>query len=344
MHALVALALASALVSRPPALTTDAARQRYEAQCAAAPARDGAPCKALQYQLEAALYEVLRALYEDGETLPRDVLRTAAAAEAPRLAAFGLERLADAGEPTPEERALAVAALDSPWEEVREAGFRLVGNDPPYDRWRDRAPRERFKLPDAVAQTAPTPEELGVPAYPGARYRPFASGPNVSLFTTRDPQDKVLAFYAKGGKATLTPQQLDARNAAAQAKLQQDPMAMVKAMQDAAAAGKDPQSVINEMVAASGAAGADWNTFARDAEGMVKPTWVVVEKAVGASKVPTRMVLVFRDALLGETAVLVPRPPPTQLPDTSDPEAMPRLMRIQMLLSQPVDVPEDVEP
>lgn len=63
----------------------------------------------------------------------------------------------------------------------------------------------------ASAQAAPTPEQLGVPVYPGATYdarnSEGMSQPTEKyyIFTTADPADRVVAFYENATRKRGTP-------------------------------------------------------------------------------------------------------------------------------------------
>jgi len=83
------LLLASTFYGMPPAESTDAAAARFEKQCAAA---DTPECKRLRWQLETALYDMLRA---NPEALDADILRVILWADTPELQTYALERLSE---------------------------------------------------------------------------------------------------------------------------------------------------------------------------------------------------------------------------------------------------------
>lgn len=268
---------------------------RYTSGCGGA-AASGPQCKQLQWQLEQILYNDLRA----GAAATHDTLRIAAAADVPLLAALGLSRLGEGY--TAADEPIVVAQSESPFPGVRRAAFDLAAARA-IDRLQRLRPRLRAGalLSFPLADEIPGADRLGAPVYPGAAYRPFASDAHRAFFSTDDAPDKVAAFYSAAGRKVLTLEQLkgeQARRAAQLRAVSKDPMAMVRAMQDAIRAGQDPQKVAMAMTAGLGGADKDWGQGLAAEEGVVAPRFVVLDDAL------QRMLLLFRDALLGKTALV----------------------------------------
>jgi hypothetical protein len=268
---------------------------RYTSQCAGAAATTP-DCKRMQWQLEMALYQKLRA----GGALTPEAWRVAAAADVPQLAALGLYGLREGY--TPADDAIVLAQLDSPYGMVRDAAFALVDLMAS-----DRGRRMRGRRQSSGASWTPLLDEppaadrLGLALYPGAVFRPFASDGKRAYFTTADPPEKVAAFYARAGRRPMTADELEAEQAqrkAAMEKAFQDPQAYARKLQEAVKAGKDPQAAAMELAGKMGGADRDWNTGLATEEGVVKPRFVPVDDAM------SRMVLVFRDELIGQTAIV----------------------------------------
>jgi hypothetical protein len=269
---------------------------RYTRQCSGVAATT-AECKRMQWQLEDILYQQLRA----GAATTPETWRIAAAADVPYLAALGLSRLADAY--TPADDAIVLAQMDSPYRMVRDAAFALADRMA-TDRGRKMSARVRTDAAASprVADEAPSAARLGLPVFPGAVFRPFASGGDRATFTTADPPDKVAAFYARAGHRPLTPDELTARQEKLKAEKEaalSDPRAIARKMQEAAAAGKDPQAALAEMTARLAAADKDWTSALSSEEGVRSPRFVPIEEP----GFPRVMVL-FHDELVGATAVV----------------------------------------
>jgi hypothetical protein len=264
---------------------------RYE-KCAGATTPD---CKRLQWQLETAFYGQLRAVIAaTGERLEGDVLRVALEADSPQLKAFALQRMPS---PVPADLLpLLVAALDSPYAMVREQALTLLGNsDPKYNRYHDRATRAGDRQIPLVDPALPDAAALGGPVYGGAKFRPMASSDQFALFTTADPQDKVIAFYAKGNRKAQTADEVKA-GMKKKAMAMQDPMAMLELMKKAQAEGKDPAAVM--MAKQQEMMGGTSTQHFEGKPGVTNARYIALDDG-GA-----RTVLVFKDDILGATSIV----------------------------------------
>ena len=294
-------------IPRAPAPTTDirATMARFERECLRG---RGTSCETLQAELERALYQELMVMYLGGKDLDRKVLRVAARAELPELAAFGLRRLGrwNSAEDVP----LAAAGLDSPYPAVRSAADELVRslNNPQLQRLAHRSQRSGSEGSKSglVPMEAPNPKTIGASIYPGASYSFAASRPDFAVYTTSDAPDKVLAHYAKG-KRVLTGAALgDLRK---QKSAKKNDEAMAAEMMQAMMSGKDPQVIVKEMMEADQAKNVDWTRGIEGVEGVQSPRYVVLEET-GPQKSPSRVVAVYRDEALGATAVAFRLVPP----------------------------------
>jgi len=116
--------------------------------------------------------------------------------------------------------------------------------------------------------------------------------------------DKVVASYAKGGTKALTLAEVKAPKS----KSKPDPNEVMRRMQS----GEDPMKIMNELQgkAMSQSASSEWTKGIDGAPGVEDPRFVeIVQGGMvdGQVKQP-RAVVVYRDALLGKTAIVFPRP------------------------------------
>lgn len=321
-------------------LPTEDALRKYEAECAGGASPE---CKRLQWQLEFALYEDLRALALLGP-LDDELLRVGAAADCPQLKSFALERLFARGL-RPEEHALVVAAFDDPYPLVRGIAHSLA-RQLPDEKWSRMLERDSgmpaHGVRGLIAGVVPDEASLGAPIYPGSTHWHFASSPeDGEFFTTPATPDEVVAFYAKRGRTALTAAELAARGEAAQSALR-DPMRIASLMQQALEAGQDPQAVMSTLGAGAPALSVDWTDGIEGREGMIDPRYVVLaeQESLGAA-LPARVLVVVRDERMGATALIfrsLPRRP--GLPDLSTPGAAEEFQRQQQVLGE-LEAPSD---
>ena len=288
----VSLALGTAFYSPPPdEEDLQDLISRYQSTCGGSSTPS---CKQLQWQLEGILYADLRA-YQNytGKGVDPDVVIAALGADSPQLKLWGIR--AAGSRPSPDGMALIVEALDDPYPRVREEALNTLRNDPKYARYQDRSARSGgpsdYPRPDPV----PTPATIGGPVYPGAKFRAFASSDKFALYTTPDPVEKVIGFYATGSRKAQTSSEVKAE---AQKKTQamSDPQAMMALMKQAQAQGKDIATMMLERQK-SLAGGSELLSY----EGQ---PGVVAPKYVPLSDDGSRRVLIFKDESLGATSIV----------------------------------------
>jgi hypothetical protein len=150
----------------------------------------------------------------------------------------------------------------------------------------------------------------------------------------------VAAFYAQKGRRVYAPDELRAEQRRRQQELeaaQRNPQLMARKMQEAMAAGKDPQALMREMAASMGGGDKNWVKGLAAGEGVQQLRFLPLDDALA------RMALIFRDELLGRTAIVfldVPSPGDLEAarrmsaspPDT---EWMMKRMAAEQLLAEP---------
>jgi hypothetical protein len=299
---------------------------------------ESADCLRQRARLERELYFVLREVKASGEELGAEVWRAALAARDPRLKALALDHLAREGV-GPADEPLVLEAAESPFPGVRDAALGLVSRlSTPAARLGERHHGASRGLDPAQqlleADAAPQAKDLGVGFYPGARYSFLASTSERALFVSHDPLDKVVAFYAKGGKRVLSAAAVTVRAE----PTQQDAMRIAQEMQAAIMRGEDPQAAMARLTQTMGGAGTNWTEGIEGVEGVSDARYVAVEETtLGGKRMPSRVVAVYRDEILGGTVIALHRVPDTAavMRATSDPERMERHQRIMQLMMMP---------
>lgn len=286
-------------IPRAPAPAADLrpVMARFEQECLAP---GGRPSPELQAQLEQALYQDLLVIELGGKTPERRVLKVAARAELPQLAAFALRRLERGARP--EDAELAAAGLESPYPAVRSAALQLARalDQPRLARLAQRGGNLGEASRSGLVPTrVPEARQLGAALYPKAAYSYAASRADLAVFQTADAPDKVIAFFGKGKRVL---QAAELRALQPSEAEEPDSEAMAAAMMQAVMSGKDPQALIQEMQAGAQARQVDWTHDIEGVEGIQAPRFVVLE-VTGPRKLPTRVVAVYRDEALGATAV-----------------------------------------
>ena len=292
-------------IPRGPAPTPDIrpVLARFEQECKG---RGGPACEELQAQLERALYQELLVIELGGKDPEHHVLRVAARAQLPELAAFALRRLGRYG--AAEDAPLAAAGLDSPYPAVRSAAADLARSvgDPQLRRLAGRGGLSNGGSKSGlIPSRIPEAQRLGTGLYPGSTYSFATSRAELAVFRTADSPDQVVAHFARG-KRVLSGAELDATKQAKGGKKNDEEMA--QAMMQAMMSGKDPQALISEMQASAQAMNTKWTTGIEGVDGIVAPRYVVLEES--PQKLPTRVVAVYRDEALGATAVAYRLAPP----------------------------------
>jgi len=322
------LALGTSVRAQGDKVDVAAVQTKYAASCTASSTSEA--CKQMRSQLEAALYTDLLLSMENGDTPPPSAIEVGLKAETPQLRTLALQ-LAPQG---PARAAAAVAALDSPYATVREeaAGILRSSGDEKQRRMLDRqASGKRVEYPVADAQ--PDPARLKVKAYPGATYRYFASSPEEAYFSTGDSPDKVVAFYAQGGSKAYSASELK-QAMKSRAMSAMDQSKMIQLVQEAQRKGQDPTQAMMAWQKSLAGLGSDPTRNFEGKQGVVSP------KYIPADDMFSRVVVVFRDDLLGATAIAVPLPPrAADAPMPSGDEVMKSVARQQYMQQPTIDAP-----
>src|SRR5215831_5195422 len=190
----------------PEPFDPDAAVAEFGRSCTS-PSK-GPRCPVLRRQVEAVYLSDLLERRAAGETLDPALYRAALKAENPFLVVLGMRGLAKQHKLS---EADVARGIEDPRYAVRATALRFAEPGVAAGAQK-RADRPDGSDSDAWLTAArdpdPTAADLGAPVYPGSKLRYFATGPNRWFFTTPDPPDKVVAFYTKGGKRTVTAAEL----------------------------------------------------------------------------------------------------------------------------------------
>lgn len=290
---MITLILGQAIYGIPPdEEDTSDLITRYESSCSGSSTPD---CKRLQWQLEGLLYADVRA-YQNytGKAVDPEVVVAALGADSPQLKVWGIR--AAGSRPSPEATALLVEALEDPYPRVRDAALAALRQvDPKYAKYPDREARTDGPTDYPSPNRVPAMANLGGPVYPGAKFRAFASSDRFAFFTTPDAVDKVLAFYATGGRKAQTGAEMKA-DAQRKAQSMSDPQAMMAMMKQAQAQGKDITTMMLERQKAA--------TAGMELMGYEGKPGVVTPKYVPLSDDGSKRVLVFKDDSLGATSIV----------------------------------------
>ena len=286
----------------------DAVLARHRQECAKGAASPS--CQTLRVAVEYVLLDALVGLRDIGEPLERRWLQAAARAQTPQLACFGLRGLLVAEERSGEDEALIAAALDSLWRAPRNVVLAYGASAPGMSEMLGRTSRERGQpgsgpelCIDGSRDPQPNPGLSG--RYPGAHYRPFASTSTRRWFTTPDPLEKVLAFFAHQGKPALTADGLKAAQIAKVTELTSQLTMSSEPISDAKMA-KYTRELMDIQ-------GTDWSAPFSRLEGTGEIRYVMIT--------PKQAVAVFWDDMLHATSIVAT--PPTS-PTTLDIEQQKR--------------------
>jgi hypothetical protein len=327
--------LAQTITSEPPALTTQAAIQKFDESCTGEKSPE---CDQLRWQLEYALYEDLLFLARTTGKVDDELLRIGAAADVPQLKALCLKLIFDRGL-RPEEHPLVIRALNDPYPLVRAAARRMI-HKLPEEHGRRLARQvdpdgSRVVAGGLIPGELPGATRLSATPYPGATYWFFASDRESDFFTTPDAPEKVLAFYAKNGKKGQTLTELKAQIEAARKAPEKDPMLLSRLMMEAVAKGEDPAKVMERLMKGFDP-NYDWGKNIETREGVSSPRYLVLaETEFFAMPVPAAVVVVFKDELMGATSVVFRHPPPPFLPPMGSKKEMAAFQRRLEILSSP---------
>ncbi|HZJ52909.1 MAG TPA: hypothetical protein VFD38_02130 [Myxococcaceae bacterium] len=322
---MVVLALGTSIRAQTEKVDVEALRQKYATSCTGSATSEA--CKQMRSRLEYALYTGLLLSMEDGETPPPSAIEVGLKAGNPQLRALALQ-IAPAG---PARMAAAVASIDSPYATVRQeaaAVIRSYGDDKQRRMLERQVSGRRPEYP--VAETPPDPARLKVKPYPGASYRYFASNDEQAYFSTTDAPDKVVAFYTQGGKKAYSASELkQAMKSRAMGAMDQNKMMQI--MQEAQAKGQDPTQAIMAWQKSLAGLGADPTRNVEGREGVVSPRYIPADDMF------SRVVVVFRDELVGSTAIVVPLPSPaTEAAMNVSGDDVMKTVALQQFMHQPI--------
>lgn len=326
---MLVLALGTTIRAQSETVDVEALRKKYAASCAPSATSDA--CKQMRWKLEDALYTGLLLSMEDGQTPPPSAIEVGLNADTPQLRALALQ----IAPPGPARMAAAVASLDSPYATVRQEAANVIRQygDDKQRRMLDRQVSGR--RPDyAVADTPPDPARLKAKPYPGATYRYFASNDEQAYFSTADAPDKVVAFYTQGGKKAYSASELkQAMKARAMGAMDQNKM--IQIMQEAQAKGQDPTQAMMAWQKSLAGLGSDPTRNFEGREGVVSPRYIPADDMF------SRVVVVFRDDLVGATAIVVPVPSPATeaAMNASGDDVMKTVARQQFMAQPIIDTP-----
>lgn len=270
----------------------DAVIDRYQRECSSG--AKSPKCHALRLDVEAIFLESLLAVRSTNNAAvdPR-WYRLAAASETAQLACIGVNELIWDPKRTAEDEALIVRALDNPYRAVRGAVWFSASKIPALGESLKRSGGFNYgSLSGVCVDDArdPVPGTKWAGGYPGAQFRTFASNHSRRWFTTQDPVEKVIAWFATRGKPARTGQQMteddQARMIDEMTKLSENPE-------------QDNTARIMQLMAGQGSQ-SQWSASFHDLEGTGEIKYVMI----GANQA----IAIFRDDLLKATSIVAPRP------------------------------------
>jgi hypothetical protein len=268
----------------------DAVIDRYQRECSGG--AKSAECRALRLDVEAIfLASILAVRSSNSATVDPQWYRLAAAAETAQLACIGLYELIYDPKRTAQDEALIVRALDSPYRGVRSAALSYANKIPAIAEVWKRSSGDFRSFAGCIDDVRdPVHGAKWAGNYPGAQYRVFASNASRRWFTTPDPVEKVIAWFAARGKPARTAQELTEY---AQEKLVEE-MARLSENPE-----QDNTARLMQLMAGQGSP-AQWSTALRDIEGAGEIKYVMIgdNQAVG----------IFRDDVLKATSIVAPQP------------------------------------
>jgi hypothetical protein len=320
----VILALGTSIRAQTEKVDVEGLRKKYAASCTPSSTSDA--CKQMRWKLEYALYTDLVLSMQDGQTPPPSAIEVGLNAETPQLRALALQ-IAPQG---PAKVASAVAGIDSPYATVRQEAANVIrsyGDDKQRGMLDRQASGSRPEYP--VADEAPDPARLKVKVYPGATYRYFASNDEEAYFSTPDPPEKVVGFYTQGGRKAYSASELQ-QAMKARARGAMDQGKMMQMIQEAQARGRIRRR-------------RSWP--GRRASPDSAPTRPATSRAGRGSSRPgtsrrddmfSRVVVVFRDELVGATGIAVPLPPKAADAAMPTGDAVMQQVARQQFMGQPI--------
>jgi hypothetical protein len=269
----------------------DAVIDRYQRECSGTKSPQ---CHALRMDVEAIfLASILAVRSSNSAIVDPSWYRLAAASQTAQLACIGLNELIYDPQRTAQDEALIVRALESPYHSVRAAVLNNTNKIPALAEVWKRSDRYNYRSLSGLCVDDgrdPVHGAKWAGNYPGAQYRVFASSDARRWFTTPDPVEKVVAWFAAQGKPARTAQQLT-EDAQAQfleemAKLSENPE-------------QDNTAKMMQLMAGQGS-GAQWGQSFSNLEGIGEIRYVMIGD--------TQAVAIFQDDVLKATSIVAPRP------------------------------------
>jgi hypothetical protein len=282
----------SAAATRARLADPDAVIDRYQRECSGG--AKSPECHALRLDVEAIFLESLLAVRSANDAVvdPR-WYRLAAVSETAQLACIGLNELIWDPKRTAEDDAVIIRALESPYRVVRATVVANQSRIPAFgESWKRSGGVDYRSLSGVCVEDArdPVHSTKWAGGYPGAQYRVFASNDSRRWFTTPDPVEKVIAWFAARGKPAHTAEQLmedaQARLVEEMNKLSENPE-------------QDNTARMMQLIAGQGSQ-AQWSAPFRDMEGAGEIKYVMI----GANQA----VAIFQDQVLKATSIVAPRP------------------------------------
>ena len=270
----------------------DAVIDRYQRECSGG--KKSPECHALRLDVEAIfLASILAVRSSNSATVDPSWYRLAAASETAQLACIGLNELIYDPKRTAQDDALIVRALESPYHSVRAVVLNNTNKIPALaDVWK-RSDRYSFRSLSGLCVDDgrdPVHGAKWAGNYPGAQYRVFASSDARRWFTTPDPVEKVIAWFAARGKPARTTQQL---NEDAQARFMEEMMKLSENPE------QDNTARMMQLMAGQGS-GAQWGQPFSGLEGIGEIRYVMIAD--------DQAIAIFQDDVLKATSIVAPRP------------------------------------
>jgi hypothetical protein len=270
----------------------DAVIDRYQRECSGG--TKSPECHALRLDVEAIFLESLLTVRSANTAIvDPSWYRLAAASETPQLACIGLNELIYDPKRSAQDEALLARALESPYRSVRGAVMLNVSRIPALSEFWKRSGGSDYRTLSGICvddTRDPVHGAKWAGNYPGAQYRVFASGDSRRWFTTPDPVEKVIAWFAARGKPARTAQELTEE-------------AQAKVIEEMTRLSENPEqdNTARMMQLLAGQASPDqWSAPFRNLEGIGEIKYVMI----GAGQA----VAIFRDDVLQATAIVAPRP------------------------------------
>ncbi len=269
----------------------DAAIDRYQRECSAG--TKSPQCHALRLDVEAIFLESLLAVRATDEIVDPRWYRLAAASETAQLACIGVNELIWDPKRTAQDEALIMRALDSPYRAVRAAVWFSASKLPTLGESLKRNGGFNYgSLSGVCVDDArdPVPGTKWAGGYPGAQFRAFASNDSRRWFTTSDPTEKVIAWFAARGKPARTTEQLMAD---AQTHFMEE---MTRLSQNPE---QDNTAQMMQLMAGQGSP-AQWSGPFNNMEGTGEIRYVMIGE--------NQAIAIFRDDVLKATSIVAPQP------------------------------------